>query len=43
MPEHVEPGPRAHPVLFLIMFLPLGISNGYVVVTLAYLLSHADH
>jgi MFS family permease len=41
MPEHVEPAPRAHPVLFLIMFLPLGISNGYVVVTLAYLLSHA--
>ena len=41
MPEHVTPEPRAHPVLFLILFLPLGISNGYVVVTLAYLLSQA--
>ena len=41
MPEHVEPVPRAHPVLFLILFLPLGISSGYVVVTLAYLLSQA--
>jgi len=36
------PKPRdAHPVLFLILFLPLGITNGYVVVTLAYILSHA--
>ena len=41
MPEHVEPDYQAHPVLFLIMFLPLGITNGYVVVTLAYLLAHA--
>lgn len=41
MPEHVEPARKAHPILFLIMFLPLGITNGYVVVTLAYLLSHA--
>jgi PAT family beta-lactamase induction signal transducer AmpG len=41
MPEHVTPGRQAHPVLFLIMFLPLGITNGYVVVTLAYVLSHA--
>ncbi|MGH6871565.1 MAG: MFS transporter [Rhizomicrobium sp.] len=39
MPEHVEPETNAHPVLFLILFLPLGITNGYVVVTLAYLLS----
>ncbi|HVZ91681.1 MAG TPA: MFS transporter [Rhizomicrobium sp.] len=39
MPEHSTPASRAHPVLFLILFLPLGISNGYVVVTLAYLLS----
>ena len=31
----------AYPVLFLILLLPLGIANGYVVVTLAYLLSHA--
>ncbi|HVV65511.1 MAG TPA: MFS transporter [Rhizomicrobium sp.] len=39
MPEHATPALRAHPVLFLILFLPLGITNGYVVVTLAYLLS----
>jgi len=30
-----------HPVLFLILFVPMGISNGYVVVTLAYLLAAA--
>ena len=41
MPEHVTPESKAHPVLFLILFLPLGITNGYAVVTLAYLLSHA--
>jgi PAT family beta-lactamase induction signal transducer AmpG len=41
MPEHVEPESKAHPVVFLILFLPLGITNGYVVVTLAYLLSQA--
>jgi PAT family beta-lactamase induction signal transducer AmpG len=41
MPEHVTPEGKAHPVLFLILFLPLGITNGYVVVTLAYLLSQA--
>ena len=41
MPEHVTPESRAHPVLFLILFLPLGITNGYVVVTLAYLLANA--
>ncbi|HEY4123516.1 MAG TPA: MFS transporter [Rhizomicrobium sp.] len=36
------PAPRAaHPILFLILFLPLGITNGYVVVTLAYILSQA--
>ena len=35
MPERT-----AHPVLFLILFLPMGISNGYVVVTLGYLLTH---
>jgi MFS transporter, PAT family, beta-lactamase induction signal transducer AmpG len=40
MPEHVTPESRAHPVLFLILFLPLGITNGYVVVTLAYLLAN---
>lgn len=39
MPEHVTPETKAHPVLFLILFFPMGISNGYVVVTLGYLLS----
>ena len=41
VPERVTPERSTHPVLFLIMFLPMGISNGYVVVTLAYLLSAA--
>ena len=41
MPERVSPERSAHPVLFLILFLPLGISNGYAVVTLIYLLSEA--
>jgi MFS family permease len=41
LPEHVEPESKAHPVLFLILFLPVGITNGYVVVTLSYLLSQA--
>lgn len=38
MPEHVSPAPKVHPVLFLILFLPMGIPNGYVIVTLEYLL-----
>ena len=41
MPERVTPERSTHPVLFLVLFLPMGISNGYVVVTLAYLLSQA--
>ena len=41
MPERVTPERSAHPVLFLVLFLPMGISNGYVVVTLGYLLTHA--
>jgi MFS family permease len=41
MPAHATPEFKAHPVLFLILFLPMGISNGYAVVTLAYLLSQA--
>ncbi|GAA0545166.1 MFS family permease [Rhizomicrobium palustre] len=32
---------KTHPVWFLVMFIPMGISNGYVVVTLAYLLATA--
>ena len=38
MPEHVTPERKAHPVLFLILFFPMGIPNGYVIVTLEYLL-----
>jgi MFS transporter, PAT family, beta-lactamase induction signal transducer AmpG len=46
VPERVMPiapndGRSTHPVLFLLMFVPMGISNGYVVVTLAYLLAAA--
>lgn len=41
MPERVTPERSSHPVLFLFMFVPMGISNGYVVVTLAYLLATA--
>jgi PAT family beta-lactamase induction signal transducer AmpG len=32
---------NAHPVVFLLLCTPFGASNGYLVVTLAYLLSHA--
>jgi MFS transporter, PAT family, beta-lactamase induction signal transducer AmpG len=39
VPERVMPERSTHPVLFLFMFVPMGISNGYVVVTLAYLLA----
>ena len=41
MPERVSPERSAHPVLFLLMFVPLGISNGYVAVTLGFLLKDA--
>lgn len=41
MPERVTPERSTHPVLFLLLFVPMGISNGYVVVTLAYLLASA--
>ena len=41
VPERMTPERSTHPVLFLILFLPMGISNGYVVVTLAYLLAQA--
>jgi len=30
----------AHPSIFLALYLPFGIANGYVIVTLAYLLPH---
>ena len=31
----------AHPVVYLILYLPFGIASGYATVTLAWLLSHA--
>lgn len=31
----------AHPVVYTFLYLPFGISAGYVTVTLAYLLAHA--
>ena len=31
----------AHPVVYTFLYLPFGISAGYVIVTLAYLLAHA--
>ncbi len=37
----MTPTSTTHPVVFLILFLPMGITNGYVVVTLGYLLTHA--
>jgi MFS family permease len=37
----MTPSSTTHPVVFLILFLPMGITNGYVVVTLGYLLTHA--
>lgn len=39
MPERVSPVRSTHPVLFLLLFVPMGISNGYVVVTLGFLLA----
>jgi MFS family permease len=41
VPERVTPERSTHPVVFLILFLPMGITNGYVVVTLGYLLTQA--
>lgn len=45
MPERVASGRpdqrSTHPVLFLLMFIPMGISNGYVAVTLGFLLAGA--
>lgn len=39
MPNRGVAERSVHPVLFLLMFVPMGISNGYVVVTLGYLLA----
>lgn len=40
VPERLNPR-ATHPVLFLLLFVPMGISNGYVAVTLAFLLAGA--
>lgn len=43
-PAEPPPAPHAaatHPIVFLVLYLPFGIPFGYVVVTLAYLLSQA--
>ena len=31
----------AHPVVFLLLFMPYGAAGGYLTVAIAYLLSHA--
>lgn len=41
MSDCTTPERSTHPVLFLILFVPMGISNGYVVVTLGFLLAAA--
>lgn len=38
VPHHSGPRAVAHPSVFLALYLPFGIANGYVIVTLAYLL-----
>jgi MFS transporter, PAT family, beta-lactamase induction signal transducer AmpG len=39
--EHGMPERSTHPVLFLLMFVPMGISNGFVAVTLGFMLAAA--
>jgi MFS family permease len=41
MTGHVLPDTKLRPVLYAMLFIPMGITNGYTVVTLAYLLSKA--
>jgi PAT family beta-lactamase induction signal transducer AmpG len=43
MPAHIDAEPQrpAHPSAFMILFLPYGMTSGYVSVTLAYLLTQA--
>ncbi|HEY2035277.1 MAG TPA: MFS transporter [Rhizomicrobium sp.] len=41
MTERVLPQTPMRPVLYIMLFLPMGITNGYAVVALAYLLSQA--
>lgn len=41
IPEPAVPVPKTRPILFFVLFLPFGISSGYIGVTLIYLLSQA--
>jgi len=41
MTERVVPDKRLRPVLYAMLFMPMGITNGYAVVALSYLLSQA--
>ena len=41
MTERVLPGSKLRPVYYIMLFLPMGIANGYAVVSLAYMLSQA--
>lgn len=41
MAERVLTGGRFRPILYILLFMPMGITNGYIVVSLAYLLSQA--
>lgn len=41
MTERVLPGTRLRPIPYILLFMPMGITNGYIVVSLAYLLSQA--
>jgi hypothetical protein len=39
MTQHVLPVVKLRPVLYAMLFMPMGITNGYITVALAYLLS----
>jgi len=41
MTPHVSPNAKLRPVCYAMLFMPMGIANGYTVVALAYLLSQA--
>ncbi|HLY06726.1 MAG TPA: MFS transporter [Rhizomicrobium sp.] len=41
MTAHVLPAAKLRPVCYAMVFMPMGITNGYAVVALAYLLSQA--
>lgn len=41
MTDATAPKGSAHPIVYLILYLPLGIAAGYATVTLGWLLSHA--